>query len=284
MFLSFTSTDPIMQLKEMIFMSTICYSFPQGKKKALTMSYDDGQIFDRELIDIFNKYNIKGTFHLNSGNFDKEQFVKSAEIKNLYKGHEVSVHTLTHPFLTQISKEEIIREIMDDRRNLESLTGYPVRGMSYPFGDYNDELLNILPVLGIEYSRTVHSTGNFELPSNFLTWHPTCHHNENLLDKVEEFKKTTPWEKLTLLYVWGHSFEFNRQQNWCLIEEFSKRVSFDDSVWYATNIEIMDYMKSLHNLKFSANRKIVHNTSANPVWISVDRQPVKIDPGEIVNL
>lgn len=84
--------------------------------------------------------------------------------------------------------------------------------------------------------------------------------------------------------MWGHSFEFNRQQNWCLIEEFSKRVSFDDSVWYATNIEIMDYMKSLHNLKFSANRKIVHNTSANPVWISVDRQPVKIDPGEIVNL
>lgn len=265
-------------------MNTICYSYPEGKKKALTMSYDDGPIFDRELVSIFNQYKIKGTFHLNSGTFDKDQFVKASEIKELYKGHEVSVHTVTHPFLTQISTEEIIREIIDDRKNLEALTGYPVRGMSYPFGVYNEDLLKVLPVLGIEYSRTVVSTHSFGLPSNFLTWHPTCHHNENILEKCKEFKKTTPWEQLTLFYVWGHSYEFDREKNWDLIKEFCKIVSFDDSVWYATNVEIMDYIKALKNLKFSADRKMVYNTSAMDVWISVDRQPVKIKPGEIVCL
>ncbi|NLM10109.1 MAG: polysaccharide deacetylase family protein [Clostridiaceae bacterium] len=265
-------------------MRTICFSYPEGRKKALTMSYDDGQVFDRELVSIFNEYHIKGTFHLNSGNFNKKQYVNHSEIKELYKGHEVSVHTVTHPFLTQISNEEIIREIIEDRRNLEALTGYPIRGMSYPFGDYNEELTKILPVLGIEYSRTVVSTHSFGLPSNFLTWHPTCHHNENLLEKCKSFKKTPPWEQLTLFYVWGHSYEFESDKNWDLIKEFCKTVSFDDSVWYATNIEIMDYIKALRNLKFSVDRKIVHNVSAVDVWISVDRQPVKIKSGEILYL
>ena len=41
--------------------------FPGGKAKALTMSYDDGKVQDRRLIDIFNKYGIKGTFNLNYG-------------------------------------------------------------------------------------------------------------------------------------------------------------------------------------------------------------------------
>lgn len=43
------------------------YLFPGGKAKALTMSYDDGKVQDRRLIDIFNKYGIKGTFNLNYG-------------------------------------------------------------------------------------------------------------------------------------------------------------------------------------------------------------------------
>jgi len=265
-------------------MERICFCFPGGRKKALTMSYDDGQVFDRELVSIFNEYRIKGTFHLNSGNFDKKGFVSASEIKDLYRGHEVSVHTVNHPFLTQIPREEIIREIIEDRKNLESLVGYPVRGMSYPFGDYSDELAKMLPSLGIEYSRTVRSTHGFGLPSDFLAWNPTCHHNENILEKCKTFKKTPPWEQLTLFYVWGHSFEFEMDNNWNLIKEFCKTVAFDDSVWYATNIEIMDYLYALKNLKFSADRKIVQNFSSVDVWISVDRQPVKIKSGELIYL
>ena len=34
--------------------------FPGGKAKALTMSYDDGKVQDRRLIDIFNKYFMRG--------------------------------------------------------------------------------------------------------------------------------------------------------------------------------------------------------------------------------
>ena len=73
---------------------TIYTCFPGGKHKVLTMSYDDGKLEDRRLISIFNKYGIKGTFHLNSG-LEMDTRIPTSEYQELYKGHEVSCHTLT---------------------------------------------------------------------------------------------------------------------------------------------------------------------------------------------
>lgn len=254
--------------------------YPEGKTKALTMSYDDGQIYDRKLVEIFNTYNIKGTFHINSGKLDREPCLDSKEIRELFQGHEVSAHSLTHPFLTKIPTGVLIDEILEDRKNLELLVGYPIRGMSYPFGDYNDEIIKTLPSLGIEYSRTVHSHGNFSVPNDFLTWHPTCHHEDNLLERCKEFLKPNRWNQLQLFYVWGHSFEFNHNNNWSLIIEFCKTVSNNQNIWYAANIEIMDYIKALRNLKFSVTKELVYNPSDISVWIGVDGSPVEIIPGQ----
>ncbi len=258
--------------------------YPEGRTKALTMSYDDGQIHDRKLVEIFNKYGIKGTFHLNSGTLDTEPFLGSSEIRGLFQGHEVAAHSLTHPFLTTLPKEVLIEEIVEDRRRLEDLVSYPVRGMSYPFGDYNRELSKELPSFGIAYSRTVESTNNFRFPGDFLTWHPTCHHNENLMEKLKEFQNPEPWEKMPLLYVWGHSFEFARDDNWEVVEQFCEGVSKLQSVWCATNVEIMDYIKALKNLRFSVDKKFVKNTAAVDVWIGVDEKPLKIESGATVQL
>ncbi len=258
--------------------------YPEGKSKALTMSYDDGQIHDRRLVEIFNKYGIKATFHLNAGILDKPGFLTSSEIRDLFRGHEISAHSLTHPFLTGVPGDVVVHEILEDRKRLEELAGYPVRGMSYPFGDYTEELARTISYLGIEYSRTVYSHGSFRLPDNFLIWHPTCHHDDNLLERCREFQKPAPWDQMRLFYVWGHSFEFEHNNNWELIEEFCKMAAGDESVWYATNIEIVDYIKALRSLKFSVDRKMVYNPSARPVWIGVDGEAVKIDAGELLTL
>jgi peptidoglycan/xylan/chitin deacetylase (PgdA/CDA1 family) len=263
----------------------ITFSFyPEGRKKALTMSYDDGRIHDRRLVDIFNKYWIRGSFHLNSGTFGGDVFLKSSEIKDLFIGHEISAHSLTHPYLTLLPNEMVVSEIIEDRSRLEALAGYPVRGMSYPFGVYSAGIMALLPGLGIEYSRTVNSHGGFHIPENFLAWHPTCHHDDNLLDKCKVFKNQPAWSQMPLFYVWGHSFEFDRNKNWELIEEFCKMASGDESVWYATNIEILDYLKAMKNLKFSVDKKTVFNPSAIAVWVGVDGEAVKIEPGRVITL
>src|ERR1035437_10038775 len=122
-------------------MSILTKYFPHGKTKALTMSYDDGSKYDRRLIEIFNKYKIRGTFHINSGCLSDDWHIKYEEMPELYRGHEVSAHSKTHPNLQQKTTAGIIEEILDDRRKLEGIMGYPVRGMSYPFGIYDERVL-----------------------------------------------------------------------------------------------------------------------------------------------
>ncbi len=257
--------------------------YPEGKKKALTMSYDDGKVYDRKLVEIFNKYGIKGAFHVNASRYINEPAdIKLSEIAELYKNHEISCHTFSHPFPNTLPKETLIYEILNDREILEGASGYPIRGMSYPYGQYNDYVIKQFKALGIEYSRTVRSTHKFGIPDDFMQWHPTCHHYENLSEKLAMFKKAagggiTP---LMLFYVWGHSIEFERNNNWNIIENFCKEASTLDDVWFATNIEIYDYITALRNLKFNVKQNAVYNPSAITCWFSSDGKTVKAAPGK----
>ena len=78
------------------------YLYPGGLAKAITFSYDDGQVYDRRLIEIFNQAGFKGTFHLNSGNLDKDGYVQKAELPTLYAEHEIACHGVTHRHPRQI--------------------------------------------------------------------------------------------------------------------------------------------------------------------------------------
>lgn len=252
--------------------------FPEGRSKCLTLSYDDGTIHDRKLVEIMNKYGIRGTFHINAGVFDQGRHIAESEVKDLYKGHEISAHGFTHASLAVIPEEAVICEIIEDRKKLEELAGYLVCGMSYACGSYNQNVVNILKKLGIRYARTVVATDNFKLPEDPLMWHPTCHHNR-MLEKIAPFLEI-PDKRLSLLYVWGHSYEFNNNNNWNEIEEFCKAMGNNEKIWYATNMEIIDYIESCHRLRFSADSTIVYNPSANAIWLWVDESIVNIKPGE----
>lgn len=164
--------------------------YPEGRQKAFTLSYDDGCTADRKLVGIFNKNKLKGTFHLNSGGIldpNDTWHIKADEVKDLYAGHEVSIHTLTHPYPDRVSKNIQFYEIVEDRRNLEQLCGYAVRGMSYPMGTWNQDSLDILKAADIVYSRTTRATNNFALPENWLLWHPTAHQSHHILDLADRF-------------------------------------------------------------------------------------------------
>lgn len=265
-------------------LKTIYSCFPNGKHKVLTMSYDDGQIHDRRLISIFNKYGIKGTFHLNDISGVDERKVTADEILELYKGHEVSCHTLTHPTIERCPLDQVVQQIIENRKQLEDACGYPVRGMSYPNGSYSDDIIKLLPACGIEYCRVVGSTDDFGFPDNYLAWTSTCHHSHNLMKNAEKFINLHKTQYLYMMYVWGHSYEFDRDNTWDFIENFCKYVSGKDDIWYATNIEIVDYMNAAKNLKYTAKGNHVYNASAIPVWISVDGIIHKIDGGATVDI
>ena len=83
-----------------------------------------------------------------------------------------------------------------------------------------------------------------------------------------------------MMYVWGHSYEFDRDDSWGLIEEFCEYIGGRDDIWYATNIEIVDYMNAAKNLRFSAKGDKVYNPSAITVCISVNGKIYNIAAGE----
>ena len=259
-------------------------TYPQGLAKAVTFSYDDGQAHDRRLVKIFNTYGVKGTFHLNSGRLDTEGFVTRAEIPALYAGHEVSCHGVDHAWLTHLSKEQLVREVWEDRRALEGITGSPVCGMSYAFGVYSDEAVALLGSLGVEYARTTVATKKFAVPANFLTWHPTCHHNDGALGLAGDFLQTPAFRKLPLFYIWGHSYEFDRQNNWDLIESICAAIANKPDVWYTTNIDYKRYITAARSLISTVDGTVVHNPSGIPVWIEAGGKLIDVRPGQTVTL
>ncbi|HPF88784.1 MAG TPA: polysaccharide deacetylase family protein [Candidatus Limiplasma sp.] len=267
-------------------MNTVVTCFPNGKFKCLTMSYDDGVWQDKRLIEIFNRYGIKGTFHLNSAMFGKaERYLKPEEVHDVYQGHEVSCHTTTHPAINRLPLTNVADEVLEDRKNLEAIFGYPVRGMSYPFGSHSPQIRALLPALGIVYSRVVGDTFNFELPADYLQWTATCHHNHRLLEMAERFIQPERMIHLQLFYVWGHSYEFDNDGNWDLMETFCRTVGGKADTWYATNIQIYDYMQVLDRLQFAADNSFVYNPSSAAAWVRVNKgAPVEIKGGALVRL
>ncbi len=259
--------------------------FPGGKHKALTMSYDDGRLSDRRLVDVFNRNGIKGTFHLNSGRFGDPKRSEPEEGARLYAGHEVACHTATHPTIARCPLPEVMEEVLSDRRALERITGYPVRGLSYPNGSLSEEITRMLPMCGVRYSRVVGNSDGFALPEDPYRWQATCHHNHRLMELGEQFNALYKRQYLYLLYVWGHSFEFDDQNNWELIENFCAMMGGRDDTWYCTNIELMDCMDDFKRLQFAADNSFVYNPGARECWIRADDgEPISIPGGKTVRL
>ncbi|MFY7739310.1 MAG: polysaccharide deacetylase family protein [Flavobacterium sp.] len=276
--------------------------FPGGKSKALVLSYDDGAKQDRKLVELMNKYQLIGTFHLNSnklGSNNYFDYLNKDEIKDLYKGHEVSVHSANHPNLPDISKVDVIYEILEDRKELERLVGYPVRGMAYPFGNTNDAVIEAIEGLGIEYARTVGDTYNFEIPVDFLRWHPTIHQfgkaywepNQPEKDKkeLELFYKTInnflQTKELAVIDIWGHSWEMGTdQKKWEETEKFFKILANNQEIYYTKQIDFVDYVNAFRNLKFSVNKDNVTNTSALTIYIKINSKIFTIPSGATISL
>jgi len=258
--------------------------FPEGKTRAITMSYDDAPKYDEKLIPIFNQYGFKGTFHANSVHIGENKNFTDSEARELYSGHELSVHTLSHPCMFNLPDNELYDELMLDRKRLEEICGYTVRGMSYPYGQYDERIIRVAKMCGMKYSRTTRSTNDFRMPEDFMMWHPTCHHNAELPELFGRFmdKRVERVYNMPLFYIWGHSYEFDPEHNNDLykMEDFCKLAGGRSDIWYATNIEIYDYVKAVNELCISVERKYIFNPSRLSVWVTVNDKVTEIKPGE----
>lgn len=283
-------------------MRSVFMRYPQGKAKAVTFSYDDGKPQDKRLAELFDRYGMKATFNHNcdymrSVNFSKE------EIREYFlsKGHEIAVHGAFHRANGNLRPIEGIREVLDCRLELEEKCGQIIRGMAYPdsgitqmgsFGTY-EQIKQYLTELDIAYARTLGGDNDgFMLPADFHAWMPTAHHNNpKIMEYIEKFlaldiSPAAPHARRVprLFYIWGHSYEFDRNENWDHIEEICKRLGGNEEIWYATNIEICDYVQGYKNLRYSADGRMVYNPNLFPIWFDVDSKLYCVKPDETVRI
>lgn len=229
----------------------------QGKRKAITFSYDDGTTQDIRLAGLFHKYGMKATFNLNSNRLGKEGAllldgkavnhtkIAAADLRHVYAGHEIAGHTLDHPPLPQIADDsEVIRQVEEDRLRLSELAGYEVKGFAYPCGGVNndDRVAELIQNhTGIKYCRTIESNFSFDRQANLYRFNPTVYHHKEpkeLFALGEKFLHLTP-DTPQIFYIWGHSFEFDLMDNWGWFEEFLQMMSGKDDIFYGTNREVL---------------------------------------------
>ncbi len=224
-------------------------NWTQKYKKAVTFSYDDGVAQDLRLLEIFNRYGMKATFNLNSAlNEENGSWVyMGKDVKRLnlaehvkaYEGHEIAVHTCTHPNLVELDDATFDHEVGDDAKELERLFGKRPVGMAYPYGVYDDRVIEKLPAFGIQYSRGVWENHDFAPQENLLAFRPTCHHDdEKLFELAEKFLAMEP-DGPQIFYIWGHAYEFDGKENWDRIERLCQMLAGHDDIFYGTNAEVL---------------------------------------------
>lgn len=280
-------------------MNTYFLRFPEGKSKAFTLSYDDGVETDLRFIELMRANGLKGTFNIGSQCFAPEgtvhpsdawfRYMTKSQRAHAYDGMEVAVHGSHHPFLERLSGPACIQEVLGDRLALEKEFDCLVRGMAYPYGTFSDSVLETLKLSGITYSRTTRATHNFRLPSDWLLWDPTCHHiDPELFNLCDRFLERNPAECFDpapwLLYVWGHTYEFDRDNNWEKAEELTRKMSNIPDVWYATNGEIRDYVAAYDSLIFSADSCRIYNPTIQTVWFLCGGKTYSVKPGETITV
>ncbi len=277
--------------------------FPGGVTKAVTLSYDDGCTFDPRFINIIDRYQLKCTFNINSGLMKSDyERLSHSQIKEFMidRGHEIAIHGKYHQAPGMVTPVEGIRDVLECRLELEKQYGMIIKGMAYPDtgiiayhnqADY-ETIKQYLKDLGIVYARTLFADNDsFELPVDWFRWIPTAHHNNpKIMEYIEKFAahdcsmEHCAGRRPLLFYMWGHSYEFDRQNNWDRLEKICQKFTDIPDVWYATNIEIYRYVEAYHALDFSADGEICFNPTLYQIWFEADRKLYHVDSGQTVRM
>ncbi len=231
-----------------------------GKMKAVTFSFDDGVLQDIRLIELLNKYGLKATFNLNSELFNGQDILRfederphavcrytiaPKDVKEIYAGHEVAAHTLTHPKLTTVEDDkEIIRQVEQDRLNLTRLVGYEVIGFAYPGGGVNNDVRCaeiIRKHTGIRYARGYKLCESFDIPDDLYQFSPNA--SADHLDALEVLTDrflALETDKHQLLFVVGHAYGLDYEnERWAKLETLFQKISRRDDIFYGTNKEVL---------------------------------------------
>ena len=216
--------------------------------KIFLFSFDDGTIWDERLVQMLNQYQIPGTFNLNSG---LEDFVwefqgrpvirqRLKDVVQQYRNHEVASHTLTHPWLDQLSPPALRREVQEDAAAIQDIFGLSEIGFGVPFTACGEREIRILKK-HVRYIRLSAFSDSFDLPED--EYHIPIHglyNDPDIRRKIAAFTASPLTEALFVMA--GHSYELEMLEHWQYMQELLEYIrSFD-----FTCMTTMDFVRKYY--------------------------------------
>ena len=110
-------------------------------KKQVAISFDAawGNDDTEQLISILKEYEVPATFFVVGSWVDKYP----ESVKQLSDaGHQVQNHSNTHPYMTQLSTEQMKNELESCNQKIEAITGACPTLFRPPYGDYDNAVID----------------------------------------------------------------------------------------------------------------------------------------------
>lgn len=258
--------------------------YPGGKRKAFNITYDDGVLQDVRFVELLNRYGLKGTFNLNSQLMAEEftwthpsgmevRRLSREAVLGLYDGHEIASHTLTHPYMHELPEWELMRQLGEDKENLERHFSREVKGFAVPFSYYSDLIAACARNCGFEYARMSEFSLSYSPCRDWYYWKTGVYHiMAELVPFAAGFLETE--EELAVCQIVGHSYDLDAENLWETMESICASVAAQSDIWFCTNLELVRYLKAMEQWDGHVNR------SERELWFDVDGEVRVVAPGE----
>jgi peptidoglycan/xylan/chitin deacetylase (PgdA/CDA1 family) len=213
----------------------------------LVQCWDDGVAADVRLVSLLRRQGARATFNLNPGLHAPERRLGwlhhgtevwrlgQDELREVYDGFGIANHTLTHPHLEQLPIDAVRHEVREGRARLQALFDQPVRGFAYPFGTFDESVVECVRDAGHVYARTTRSAAAGVETSDAMTVAPSCHFLAP--DFWQRFASARP---SGVFWFWGHSYELVDDAMWGAFEASLARLCAEPGVTWCDPVDLFD--------------------------------------------
>lgn len=109
----------------------------------VSITFDDGRKSQLEALPILN--GLPATSYIHTNDIGNPNYLNVYEIRMLSnEGWEIGSHTISHPYLTELEPANMMHEITYPARYLESIVGHPIFSFASPYGEYNDQVVEVV--------------------------------------------------------------------------------------------------------------------------------------------
>jgi peptidoglycan/xylan/chitin deacetylase (PgdA/CDA1 family) len=151
---------------------------PASGRDSVAITFDDGfENFLTQALPELEKRNMPATVFVIADGMNREfgsdtyaeKLLSLEQVRSLPANLvTIGSHTVTHPMLTQVEEGQARREIQDSRTKLEAMLDRGVKQFSFPFGGFNEKLVEVCREAGYERVYTTLPMFAFEQSDEFV--------------------------------------------------------------------------------------------------------------------